>query len=137
MENVTNPTDGKTYNVNMQQLRELALTLQVSDGLTPTEKIIDSDSWLLLCKLLVKWKRSSKSMTLLASLLILWVSKVLILARLHLANSRLQEIKTADLQEGAAEAQLEAAAQHAGPNNPQLQAQAAAQAQPRPPIGAK
>jgi hypothetical protein len=42
---VTNPITGETVDVNMEDLRTKALAFQVSDGLTPTDKLIDADSW--------------------------------------------------------------------------------------------
>lgn len=41
---VVNPVDGQTYQVDVEQLRKLALQFQVSDGLLPTDKIIDDET---------------------------------------------------------------------------------------------
>lgn len=42
---ITNPATGEEVTVNMQDLRSKALAFKVSDGLTPTDKLIDAESW--------------------------------------------------------------------------------------------
>jgi hypothetical protein len=117
---VTNPQDGKVYNVNMAQLRELALTLQVSDGLTPTEKIIDGESWAVAMQTLASIPVLQQKFDIIGVYTYLMSIKGADLSPFALQPQQVAQNKAADLQEGAAEAQLEAAAQHAGPQNPKL-----------------
>lgn len=41
---LVSPVDGAVYQVNKEELRKAALQMQISDGLTPNDKLIDSDT---------------------------------------------------------------------------------------------
>jgi hypothetical protein len=42
---IVHPVDGKTYEVNKQQLRDLSFAMKISDGLTPKEKLMSSEEF--------------------------------------------------------------------------------------------